>query len=221
MSYVNIGIEDLDLLLGEGVLEGSLILLLGDVGSGAELFAQQALYKQVENGVKCVYFLVEKQPEDVKSEMSLYGFDVQAFEDKGDWLFIPIEEQLSLLSLSETLVKNIRRGVRTFIDSFSPIILKAGFKETIRLIKTVKATARTSGELHFIHVVRGMHGSFIESTLKHYADGVFEFEFRPAIRGVGRLLILSKLRGVIPEFETLPYKITSKGITIETATRIV
>ena len=221
MSYVNIGIEDLDLLIGEGVLEGSLILLLGDVGSGAELFAQQALYKQVENGVKCTYFLVEKQSEDVKSEMSLYGFDVQAFEDRGDWRFIPVDESTSLTNLSDVLVKNIKEGRWTFIDSLSPIILGSDLKQTIKLVKTIKTTARNSGGLHFIHVVRGMHGGYVESALKYYADGVFEFEFRPAIRGIGRLLILSKLRGIIPEFETLPYKITNRGITIETATRIV
>ena len=221
MVNVNIGIEDLDILLAEGIPEGSLILLVGNVGSGADLFAQQALYRQVENGVRCAYFAVEKPIDDVRLDMDAFQFKVQPYEEKGDWKFIYVDESIPIDVFQKILIENITEKRWTFLDSLSPIILRTNLTETIKMIKTVKLTARKNGGLHFIHLTHGMHDSQTETTLKHFVDGVFEFKFRPSIRGVGRSLTITKMKGVALEVETIPYRITSRGIAIETATRII
>jgi len=221
LGYLKIGLAELDELLGEGIHEGSVILLFGDVGSGADLFAQQILYNQAKNGTRCAYFAVEKSVDDVRLDMTAFGFDPSLFEKKGYCDFTLLSESISLNSLQKILVDSMSGEKWIFVDSLSPIILRNDLQQITDLLKEVKKSARKYGGLHFIHVIRGLHESQVETLLKYLADGVFEFEFRSTARGVSRTLTISKLRGTALEIEIISYKITSRGIVIETATRIV
>ena len=69
-TYIESGIAGFDVAIGgKGIPDGSLILLLGEPGSGHEIFALQMLQSQAKTGKKVFYVSVDKPPSEVELEI--------------------------------------------------------------------------------------------------------------------------------------------------------
>ncbi|MHC1586742.1 MAG: RAD55 family ATPase [Candidatus Hecatellaceae archaeon] len=228
-------IAALDRLLGGGFPDGSVIILMGEPGSGFDLFAQQIMYlKASRSGKKVVYFSIDRPAEDVKSEMAIYGWDVDVLVKRqaDAWKFVdaytPRQEVRRGMTgrrviaeiLTTQLPVAIEEGRYAVIDTFSYILLFYELKDIIEIIEMAIFYARRHGGLHFFLVVPGLHDSKTLTTVAHFADGLIEFHLNPEEEEAAGAIKIRKLRKVHHVLRSIPYRITSEGISIETTMRV-
>ena len=223
------GIEGLDEQLGGGLPEKSLILLLGEPGSGIDVFAQQVLFSKASKGEKVIYFTAERAPADIEEEMRLFGWDLEKAKADGSWAFIDAytprhartTARVGAITILRTdLIPKIEEGAYSTLDSISHLLLMFDLRDVVDTIELLTIRAREKGGLHFILMGRGMHDPKTVSTMTHIVDGVFEFLSRERARELERLIRIRKMRRAVYGIHLLPFRITERGIVVETAIRI-
>jgi len=234
-SIISTEIVALDRLLGGGFPDGSVLAIMGEPGSGFDLFAQQVMFLKVKNGgQKVAYFTIDRPAEDVKSEMTIYGWDIDEFEGKGKdlWKFVdaytPRQEirrgmtgrRVIAEILASQLPSAMEEGRYTVIDTFSYFLLFYDLKDIIEMIETTIYYARKHGGLHFLLMIPGLHDSKIITTVAHFADGMVEFQLNLEEEEAAGNIRIRKLRKVHHVLRSIPYRITREGIAIETTMRV-
>ena len=83
------GIVGLDTMLGGGVPEGRLILVLGGPGTGKTIFCSQFLYHgATEQGDKAVYISLDETKSHFVEEMLAFGWNFRELEQEKKFTFI-------------------------------------------------------------------------------------------------------------------------------------
>jgi KaiC/GvpD/RAD55 family RecA-like ATPase len=80
---------------------------------------------------------------------------------------------------------------------------------------------KATGAVHLLMMTSGMHEPIIENNMKHICDGVIEFRMKERGSEVERSILLRKMRGMIVPNRTISYVITTKGVELETTTRVL
>jgi KaiC/GvpD/RAD55 family RecA-like ATPase len=215
MKLLKTGIAGLDEFL-RGGLPPSVLLLVGEPGSGIEVFAREVAFKRAhQTGVS--YLTLNKTKDHIREEMSAFRLDTTQLEDSGNWRFIsPSPNE----TIEEIVKKEISQRRSIVIDSLSDILLNVELDEVIHLLKTMSSQNRQILELHLVLLTKGMHGPKTETIIQHFADGVIEFTTTWGAEFVTRRMFIKKLGGAVTPIRSLSYLIGEKGITIETAIRI-
>jgi len=89
------------------------------------------------------------------------------------------------------------------------------------MVEVLLENSRKHGGIHFLLLTQKMHDTETETTMQHLADGVMEFTANETAGGIDRRIRLKKMRRAVYEPRLIPFNITERGITIETAVRIV
>lgn len=230
-ALIPTGLAPFDAIIGGGLPNGSVIVLIGEPGSGHRLFAQQILYYKAKyEDVKVSYLTIEDPPEDVAYEMLAYGWNVKELAER--WEFIDgytprldvrrgVAGSRVILDLAMAkLPSQLKEGRWTVIDTFSYYLLLYDLKDVLDIIDVVTAYARKHGGLHFLLVVHGLHEPKAITTIAHFTDGLFEFMLRHEETEAAGTIKIRKLARAHHIIRSIPYRITSEGIMVETAVRI-
>ncbi|MCD5409322.1 MAG: hypothetical protein LRZ87_00930 [Methanocellales archaeon] len=244
-ELVTTGIKSLDVVLGGGVPPGTTILLLGESGVGAEVFAGQFVFGGLENGENAFYFSTEKHIEGIRSNMARLGFDVQKYEREKKIDFIDaytprFAETLPAILTKRTSAQNIigrdidqlgtlrsaierdhGKKYRGAIDSISFFLRHYELEVVTDIIEVMSSIGQITGGLHLLLMTKGIHDTIAENIMKHVADGVFELVIREKGDRLERSIIIRKLRGMPTPTKIFPYIIGHKGIELDTTTRVL
>ena len=125
-ELVSVGISRLDEMLGGGLREGSMTLVLGSSGSGKTTLGLQFLSAGAARGQRALHFGFYESADDVRGKGDRFGLDFSGLVERGDleiaWRS-PAEGILDAVA-ADLLERVRRRGVqRLFIDGL------VGFKE--------------------------------------------------------------------------------------------
>jgi len=123
---VSTGIEGLDRSISGGFPKGSLILIVGNPGTGKTVFSARFLYHgAAEYGENGIYVNFTETRETFYENMKLFGFDFERLEKEGRFRY------LEMLTVREPAVSSILKMIleetskikakRLVIDSFSAI----------------------------------------------------------------------------------------------------
>jgi len=144
-DHAQTGIPGADKILGGvGIPKGHTVLVSGGPGSGKTTFAIQFLYKGVvEYGEPGVYITLDEEPEDIKKNMSPFGWDLYELEKKKKLVFINVSpvrvastERAGLIQLGMKefklvkLLEAVRKGIdeiqaqRVVIDPVTMFLLQ-------------------------------------------------------------------------------------------------
>lgn len=82
------GIESFDLIAEGGLPKGRTTLISGTAGSGKTIFAIQFLVSGIEAGEPGVLVTFEESPTDIRSNVSGFGWDLEALEREGMLAFV-------------------------------------------------------------------------------------------------------------------------------------
>ena len=89
VSRVTVGIPGLELLTSGGLPRERLTLVTGTAGSGKTVFAAQFLASGVAAaGEPGVFVTFEERPESIRRNMRSFGWDIEAWENEGRWVFV-------------------------------------------------------------------------------------------------------------------------------------
>ncbi|MEM2129743.1 MAG: RAD55 family ATPase [Candidatus Bathyarchaeia archaeon] len=215
MKQIKTGIAGFDEFLLGG-LPPRVILLLGQPGSGNEVFARQIAYTRAKQ-TKITYFTINRTPEFVKEEMLTYGWDITPLEKTGNWKFINLT---TTAKITETVINEIKQHRTAIIDSLSELLIKQKTEEAINLLVTMATTNRQTEECHLILLTEGMQDKQTETAMEHFAEGVIILNTTWAAETTNRTIIIKKMAGTLVPTRRLPYSIGKKGFIIETAIRI-
>lgn len=226
------GIEALDSQLG-GIPAGSVILCEGAPGSGHELFARQVLYLGASRGdVKAIYVNTDRPVEDIVEEMEVFGFTLPPLIEDGRWSFVDVyTHRLNVQKgvagpkvLQDVLAElpgMVKPDVWIAVDTLSFFLQRLEITELLNFIDELLGRAREGGGLYFLLLVGGLHEERELRRLAHLVDGVFTFSLDPTQADPIGSLRIQKLRRAEYVTRNISYRITDRGITIETTVRLV
>jgi len=238
-------IKGLDELIEGGFPDGSIILLLGNPGTGIETFAQQILYLRALRAGKVAYFTIERSPRDIKEDMAIFGWDLNPLEEAGTWDFVDaytsrligyykkmgdkyqesemglsVSEPGALSTLRNELTKRVDEKRWTVIDTLSHLLIMHDVKDIVDALGVFTMGVRDNGGLHFLIMIKGMHDPQTITTMSHLADGVIEFQTKERAGIIVGAMRIMKMRRNLGSLKLIPYAVTDRGITVETAVRI-
>lgn len=236
LDYVSVGIPGVDqILAGRGVPRGHTVLISGGPGSGKTTFATQFLYigatKHDESGI---YVTLDEDPEDIKNNMSKFGWDLERLEKEKKISFInvspvrvaPTETGLIQLGMKEfrlvKLLEAIRKGVeeidakRVIVDPLTMFTIQ--FPDEIERIYAMRdlmrELKRTGCTNMLISELRGT-GMEREHQFEEYlAQGVILLRTFLKESRLIRVFQVEKMRGLAIDNQPRPYQITDSGIEV-------
>jgi len=220
MKLVETKITELDEVLGGGLPDKSVILMLGEPGSGNDTLAQQIMYQHALKEGKVVYFTTFRAPDVLTEDFETFGWIVSPLEKAGHWAFLDVHASKALQILQKEIPMRLKDGCWTIIDSLSYLLLTQEYKLVLNTIQLLLDNTRKHGGIHFLLLTRGMHDSQTEITMQHLADGVIELTDQRVTGGIDRRIRIKKMKKAVYAPRLIPFSITKNGIVIETAVRI-
>lgn len=219
MKLAKTRIKLLDDALGGGLPDKSVILMMGEPGSGNDVLARQIMYRHALEEGKVAYFTTFRPPEIVADDFRTFGWDVSHL--KADhWTFVDVHKSKALQILQKEVDVRVAKGYWTTIDSLSYILLTQKHSLVLDMMESLLEAARKHGGIHFLLFTQGMHDPQTEMTLQYLADGVIELFAQKTANGTGRLMRIKSMKRTVHSVKPIPFNITKDGIAIETTGRI-
>ena len=236
-DYATTGVPGTDKILGDkGIPRGHSILVAGGPGSGKTTFAIQFLYKgATEHDESGIYISLDEDPEDVKRNMSKFGWDLDKLEKERKLAFINVSpvrvatsEKAGLIQLGMKefklikLLEAIRAGIeevqarRVVIDPITIFTLQYPDEtERIYAMRDLIADFRNTGCTNLlISELRGT-GLEREHQFEEYlAQGVILLRTVMKDDKLTRMFQVEKMRGLEVDNQPRPYNITNSGIEV-------
>ena len=217
---VKTGIAGLDDIMNGGIPRGQLVLLSGTCGTGKTTLCTQYIYngltKFKENGI---YLSFEELPQNIKNNVSQFGFDFEPFEKSGRFSFIKydpyhVEEVFDVL---EAAIRDTK-AQRVAIDSVSALGIHVRDKaELRRMIFNLSSILRKLGctALLVSEIVPGTSGISRYGVEEFVTDSVIVFYYERNEFAFNRVVQVWKMSGSDHSKKLHPYKITNKGIVVQ------
>lgn len=218
MKLMKTWVEGLDKTLG-GLPSESVILLLGEPGSGHDLLAKQILYLHALREGKSVYFTTLKSDTILRENFADHGWKLEDLEKSKKWEFVDLRPSESIQVFREKVSSKTRDGRWTLMDSLSHLLMRQKLEQAFGVIETLLEDSRTQGGVHLLILTKGMHDAQTEIAVQEFVDGVLEFVLREVSGGIDSRIKVKKMK-TIPVPKLIPFAITQQGITVETAVRI-
>jgi KaiC/GvpD/RAD55 family RecA-like ATPase len=235
-DYAPVGIPGVDQVLGgKGIPRGHSILINGGPGSGKTTFSTQFLYSgATQYGEPGVFVTLDEDPDDLKKNLSKFGWDLNRLEEEKKLIFInvspvrvsPSETGLVQLGMKEfrliKLLEAIKRGVeeinakRVVIDPLTMFTIqypeeterRYAMRDLMRELKTTGCTNLLITELKGTGIER-------EHQFEEYlAQGVIMLRTFLKESRLIRVFQVEKMRGLATDYQPRPYQITDKGIEV-------
>jgi len=235
VQLIKTGLEGFDETFG-GLPDRTVLALLGETGTGSELFAQQFLFNAARRGSAVVYSTIEKPPSDVREELESVGVNLKPLESTNPprWNFIdafsprrsrgvgsvgPLTGSNLLTSLRDSLTGSSGNHYSA-IDSLSYLLLRYDILDVMDLVESLIHQARKDGGIHLLLTNPRMHDAKIVHTVLHIVDGALEFTREEQAQEIEWSLQIRKMKRESHKMGILPFKLTERGIVFETTKRI-
>jgi circadian clock protein KaiC len=214
-----------------GIPKGRTTLLAGTSGSGKTIFAMQFLIGGLERGESAVFVTFEETPQDIKSNMKSFGWDLQKWEDDGKFLFVdasPSEDETievgefdlgAFLARILHAIKKVK-AKRVALDSISALFPRYNDQSVIR-----RELYRITAQLKRIGVTAVLTAERVTEEKSQIARfGVEEFvsdnvvllhNYLDQVRGDRKRSVeILKFRGTSHETQATPLLVLADGMNV-------
>ena len=236
LDYTLTDIPGVDKILGnQGIPRGHSILISGGPGSGKTTFAIQFLYKGItEHSEPGLYITLDENPEDIKKNMSKYGWDLYKLEEEKKLSFINVSpvrmstekagliqlgmKEFKLVKLLEAIRKGIReiQAKRIVIDPITIFILQYPDEiERMYAMRDLLADFRKNGCTNLL--ISELKGTGLEREHQfeeYLVQGVILLRTVIKDEKLSRMFQVEKMRGLAVDNQPRPYNITNSGIEV-------
>lgn len=221
---IDIGIEGLDAMIQGGVPERTLMVALGDAGTGKTTFGLHFLQQALKNDENAVFITLEESHDRILETADDKGWDFSAYVDKGQLVILdidPIEMSNSLTSIRNELPSLIQEfnATRLVLDSVSLLEMmydnqamrRNQIYDFTRSLKEAGVTTMLTSEASETNPYHSRFG-----IIEYLTDAVFVLRYiRPDDHRETRLAIeIQKIRDANHSREMKPFEITDEGISV-------
>ena len=214
------GDADLDQMMSGGMFRGSCTLVSGPTGTGKTLVATQFLHAGASAGEKVVLFAYEETREQVLRNARGWGHDLEAHEQAGRLLIVPLYPEVA--SLDDHLVE-IKAVVHRFapsrivVDSLSALERlgsETSYREfVIGLTSFVKETGVASLVTASAPDLLG-GASVTESHISGLIDAIVLLRYVELESSVRRALTVLKMRGSAHDVAIREFTVDGTGMSL-------
>jgi KaiC/GvpD/RAD55 family RecA-like ATPase len=227
----------LDEILGGGIPQGRVVLLVGGPGAGKTILATQFLVNGAKNyGEKSTFVSLDESKQHYCSEMGKFGWDIAGLEQERKFAFvdaspirtIPGEVKIGKMTIGKkdfsllSLIEGIKSGVKSIdatrivIDPIASLVFQ--FPDIIQrrnaVLDLVEALVETGGTCMLTTELR-IPGLERAVQLEEYlAHGVIVLQTVQVGRSIVRSLQVEKMRETAIDMQPRPYRITASGIEV-------
>ncbi|MDL0121864.1 MULTISPECIES: KaiC domain-containing protein [Halobacterium] len=221
---INVGIEGLDEMVQGGVPERSLLVAVGEAGTGKTTFGLQFLHEALSNGERAVFITLEESRGRVIQSADEKGWAFSEHADRGNLAVVdidPIEMANSLTSIRNELPRLVEEfgASRLVLDSVSLLEMMYDDQSTRRTeiydfttaLKEAGVTTMLTSEASEDNPFASRYG-----VIEYLTDAVVVLRYiRPEDFRETRLAVeIQKIRDANHSRETKPYEITHEGISV-------
>ncbi|MEM3429755.1 MAG: ATPase domain-containing protein [Candidatus Bathyarchaeia archaeon] len=241
MQLISTGIKGLDELLGGGFPKGKSILVVGSPGSGKTILLMQFLRVGAIADEPGLYVAMDEPPEQVKLNLSSFGWSFEDLERNGKLLFLdatPLKRMVgSKVADRPFFEENIGSEFRMTVKSLIRTIMKIVSEENIQRIAVDPITSlmlrygnvyrrRRAMLMFFDALSRSGCTSLISTELRtnilkrrfqleeFLSQGVILLHSLVHAGNVVRAIQIEKMRGIPHDTQFRPYQITVNGIEV-------
>jgi KaiC/GvpD/RAD55 family RecA-like ATPase len=181
------GVKKLDELLDGGLMAGSIILVIGEPGTGKTTLLRDFLYQGVSEGEECIYFLTNRSLDHVLVNMNKFGWDVGDHENLRFILYDGVvskrvkslvgnfEDLIDVTYNCEKLIATFKPGrARMILDELSYLFLMNNKDVVFKFLHRISQILRQSNITCFIEVQKGMLDPQIVTSLESMTEGTIE-----------------------------------------------
>ena len=226
MERIKSGVEGLDEILHGGLIEGRTYLVAGGPGAGKTILCMQFLMEGVKNNERGFYVALEEQAQELKEDMSSFGWDLQRIKildtmqdlASGIWAI----KTTTPLGKPEMNLKTLVEAMRNIILSYKPKRIVVDSLTSIRMLYESHAEIRREilGFLNFLETT----GCTTLLTAESIGQDVTMEEFLTS--GVIKIhsidndgerigaISVQKMRGSNFDKHMRPMKITNNGVVV-------
>lgn len=241
------GIPGLDALLQGGFPQGRSILLYGGPGSGKTTFCVQYLYRgAVDYGEPGVFVTLNETPDEIKSNMANFGWDLDALEEKGLLSILDVRavtvspsgyislaqemfrgESIPFSLLARQITDKVKelKAKRLALDSLTAltfqsqqpeVIIRYGILGLFQVLSQLGCTSLMVSETRF---GQNLQGQIIAPLELFLASGVINLFCDIELEGV-RAIQVQKMRGVEHDSSIHPLKIAKNGLEVDSKGKV-
>ncbi|EFW94156.1 putative circadian clock protein, KaiC [Haladaptatus paucihalophilus DX253] len=222
---IDIGIDGLDSMIHGGVPERTLMVAIGNAGTGKTTFGLQFLNHALSNGEKAVYVTLEESHERIVASATEKGWPYDEYVEKDRLAVVdldPIEMANSLSSIRSELPGLVRDfgASRLVLDSVSLLEMMYQGQATrrneiydfTRSLKEAGVTTMLTSEASDENPYSSRHG-----IIEYLTDAVFVLRYVRStddFRETRLAIEIQKIRDANHSREIKPYDITNEGISV-------
>jgi KaiC domain protein len=221
---IDVGIDGLDEMIQGGLPERSLMVAIGEAGTGKTTFGLQFLHEAIQNGERAVFITLEESRERVVQSADEKGWNFSGHTENGDLAVIdidPIEMANSLTSIRNELPRLVEDfgASRLVLDSVSLLEMMYDDQSTRRTeIYDFTKSLKEAGVTTMLTSEASEDNSFASrfGIIEYLTDAVVVLRYiRPEDFRETRLAVeIQKIRDANHSRETKPYEITHEGISV-------
>jgi len=242
MERVSSGVKGLDEILGGGFPKGRMILAVGSPGSGKTILAIQFLRAGAVAGERSIYITFDEKPEQVKENVSEFGWDLDRLESEGKILFVdatpfrrmkrpseirsesrdlPVQEVIPEVTLGG-LVETVKRlaeeenVTRLAVDPITSLAVR--YQSPVRrrraMLMLFDALSSTGATCLVTSEMRTSMLSRKFQLEEFLSQGVVLLRTGIHEGNVVRAVQVEKMRGIAHDTQLRPYLIGPKGIEV-------
>ncbi|MFW9907744.1 MAG: RAD55 family ATPase [Candidatus Thorarchaeota archaeon] len=188
-------------------------MLLGPLGSGKTTYAEAFLAEGLSLGFPAVFVTTDVSPRVIRNDMSRYGWNVEEYEKKGQFVFIDgysermgapksgsayslskVEDITELgIVLTDALEKLV--VARIVIDSLSTLILHSNPDTMPRAVQRLSGRIKEGSHSIMFILEDGVHDEKTYATFSYIADAVLRFKIQDAGPSQVHNIRMERMRG--------------------------
>lgn len=247
MQAIQTGTKGLDDLLGGGFPKGKCILVVGSPGAGKTILLMQFLKSGALADERGLYVTMDETPEQVKNNLSSFGWNIDKLEEEGKLLFLDatmmrqsgLRRQSGLLLGHEEITSEPRMTVRFLVETLNRIIKEEDIQRiaidpiTSIMLRYDQPSRRRRAMLMFFESLTESGCTSLVSTelrtsmlrrafqLEEFlSQGVILMHMFVHSGNVIRAIQVEKMRGIAHDAQLRPYQITSTGVEVYPKDRV-